>query len=178
MTVPPVVALAAFPRGAPSRLHALARAFHAGDPAAADEVAALAVAYLAGDGAHRETVVSSGGAIVAVAVPGHLAGRSNRPVEDLLGRLALEMPGLVTAPGALVRIAATPPAREVVGPRDPAGEALTLRWHEDRLPARAGRVLLVDDVVWTGATLEAALRAAPALLRVRIVPLALFRAED
>jgi hypothetical protein len=177
VTVPEVVALATFPRGAPSRLHDLAHAFHAGDPAASDEVAALVAAYLAGDGGRRLPPVAWSERVAAVAVPGHLAGSVNRPVERLLARLGLEVPTLVAWPGALDRIADAPEARDGGRPRDPAAEAATLRWHMDRLDGAVGGILLVDDVVRTGATFEAAMLAAPAGLRERIAPLAVFRAS-
>jgi hypothetical protein len=177
VTGPEVIVLAVFARDEPSTLHDLARAFHAGDPAAAGEVAALVATYLAGDGAHRIAAVSPGDAVVAVAVPGHRAGTANRPVEALLRAISGEVPGLAVAPGVLARVADAPEARRGDGVRDPAAEALTLRWHRDRLGPATGQILLVDDVVRTGATFEAALRAAPAGLRRRIVPLALFRAR-
>ena len=178
MSVPEVAALATFPRGSPSRLHDLARAFHEGDPAASDEVAALVAAYLAGHGGRRLPAAASSERVAAVAVPGHLAGSVNRPVERLLERLGLEVATLVAWPGALVRIAEAPEARDGDGPRDPAAEAATLRWHVDRLDGAVGGILLVDDVVRTGATFEAAMLAAPAGLRERIVPLAVFRASE
>jgi predicted amidophosphoribosyltransferase len=51
----------------------------------------------------------------------------------------------------------------------------TLRWHAELLPP-AGDLVLLDDVVRTGATLTAAVLAAPASLGARILPLAVFRA--
>jgi predicted nucleotidyltransferase len=166
-----IVACGSFLRTGVSRLHDLAAAFRIGDPGAFDMVLDLVREALAGEAGR---VLGSRTAVVAL--PVHLAGARNRPCERLIGVLAAEFPGLLPAPGALVRIGDAPEARGAVA-RDPAAEAATLRWDEAMLPFEADRVLLLDDVVRTGFTFEAAALAAPPAIRARLAGLAVFRAE-
>ena len=175
VTEPPlldVVACASFPRQGVSRLHDVAAAFRIGDPGAFEVALALVRESLAGEAGRV-----LGPRTAVVAVPVHLAGARNGPCEHLIAMLAGELPALVPAPGALVRIADAPAARGTVA-RDPAAEAATLRWDAALVPADAGRVLLVDDVVRTGSTFDAAVLAAPPSIRDRLAGLAVFRAVD
>jgi len=166
-----IVACASFRRTGVSRLHAEAASFRVGDPGAFDVVLELVREALAG-----EVGRVLGVRTVAVAVPPHIAGARNVPCERLIEALAADLPGFRPAAGALVRIADAPEARDAAT-RDPAAEAATLRWDEDAIPADADRILLLDDVVRSGATFEAAVLAAPPAVRSRLAALALFRAE-
>jgi hypothetical protein len=167
-----IAACASFPRTGVSRLHDVAAAFRIGDPGAFEVVLDLARQALAGEAARV-----LGTRTVAVAVPVHLAGGRNSHCERLIAQLAEELPGLMPAPGALIRIFDAPEARGAVA-RDPAAEAATLRWDAALIPANADRILLVDDVVRTGSTFEAAVLAAPPEIRSLLAALAVFRAED
>ncbi len=55
-------------------------------------------------------------------------------------------------------------------------EVATLRWAPDLVPAGTRRILFVDDVAASGATLEAAIGALPASHVLNVVALAIFRA--
>ncbi len=174
-----IVACASFPRDGVSRLHDEAAAFRIGDPGAFEVALDIARAALAGEAGRV-----LGTQTVAVAIPVHLAGVRNRPCERLIEALAaemsglvVEMPGLVAGTRALVRAADAPEARGAAT-RDPAAEAATLRWDATLIPDDADRILLVDDVVRTGSTFEAAALAAPPEIRSRLAALAIFRAED
>ncbi len=173
-----IAACASFPRDGVSRLHDQAAAFRIGDPEAFEVALDIARAALAGEAGRV-----LGTRTVAVAIPVHLAGARNRPCERLIEALAAEtsglaseMPGLVVGTGALVRIADAPAARDAAT-RDPAAEASTLRWDATLIPDDADRILLVDDVVRTGSTFEAAALAAAPEIRSRLAALAIFRAE-
>lgn len=165
---PRVVAGAGFPRGEPSALHDLARALRAGD---ADALEAVAAVVLAGLARQAPALLAATG-VTVVPMAGHLPGEPSGASRRLAERLALDLPGWVAGAGP-ARIAVAPSAIDG-GPRAPATEAATLRWPG---VAGAGPVVLVDDVVRSGATLEAAWLAAPAGLRARLVLLAAFRAE-
>jgi hypothetical protein len=166
----PIRACASFPLDAQSDLHDLARAFHGGDEAAID-----AVARLVAD-AVRAGVVGPPGEVPAavVVVPGHLPGSRNEPTLALARRLVAALGWPEPANGVLVRIVPAPAARSATE-RTAAEEAATLRWHADPLPV-AGDVVLLDDVVRTGATLTAAVLAAPPWLRGHLLPVAVFQA--
>jgi hypothetical protein len=166
-----VVSCARFTRDLPSAEHDLARAFRTGDPAALAVVLALVRETLAREGARLVTPGT-----LAIAVPGHAAGSVNAPCEALIAALATELPGLVPGPGVLVRVADAPEGK-TGPPRDAGSEAATLRWRDDLVPPGIARVLLVDDVVRSGASFEAAVAALPARLAASAVALAVFRAE-
>ena len=163
-----VIAGAAFRRGEPSELHDLARAARSGDSAALEAMAAV---LLAGVAREAPDLLAAEG-VTVVPMAGHLAGTASGPAEGLARGLCIARPGWLEAPGP--ERLADAPAASVAGERDPAQEAATLRW-----PGVRGRgpVLLVDDVVRTGASLEAARLAAPARLRERLVAAVAFRAE-
>jgi len=165
-----IVTCVSFPRDRPSPEHDLVRAFRAGDPEAFERVVGMAGIALARHGARL-----LGPGTIAVTVPGHRAGSRNAACESLVARLATEWPELLSAPGVLSRLRDAPEAKAAPG-RDLQLEVETLRWSPDLVPAGARRVLLVDDVVATGATLEAAICALPALLALNAAVLAIFRA--
>jgi hypothetical protein len=164
-----VIACASFHRDGRSELHDLARALRASDETALDAVVAIALAGLARDA--PDVAASTDAMLVPMA--GHLAGTVSGPAMRLTHRLCADHPGWAAASGP-ERVADAPAAIDA-GPRGPAAEAATLRW-----PAvtGTGAVLLVDDVVHTGASLDAAWLAAPPGLRERLVALVAFRAED
>ena len=166
-----VATCASFARDEVSRLHDQAAAFRTGDPAAFETALEIVRDALAGEAGRV-----LGTRTVGVAIPVHLAGARNRPCERLIEALAAEVPGFVAGTGALVRVADAPEARGAAT-RDPAAEAATLRWDDALVPAGADRILLVDDVVRTGSTFEAAALAAPPEIRSRLAALAVFRAE-
>ena len=104
---------------------------------------------------------------------GHLSGAVSGSAQRLVDRLCAAGPGWEAGEGP-ERTADAPRALDA-GPRDRTAEAATLRW--PAVPG-TGPVLLVDDVVHTGASLEAAWLAAPPPLRDRLVALVAFRAVD
>jgi hypothetical protein len=168
--IPETVTCIPFLRDAPGPRHDLLRAFRAGDPGAFAEVHAqvrLAVAPLAAR--------LFGPGTIAVAVPGHRSGSVNAPCESLIRALAAEFSTLLPGPGVLMRIRDAPEAKAGER-RDPAAEAATLSWEARLVPARVRRVLLVDDVVRSGATLWAARAAVPTGLASGTVALAVFHA--
>jgi hypothetical protein len=169
-----VLACAAFPRDDDGPLHALVRSFRDGDPDAFEAVLAIVVAALGAPGGVLGA--EAAGPVAVVVVPGHLAATGNPPCERLVEALAARFPVVRPAPGVLVRVADAPMGR-LGGDRDPGAEAATLVWRPRLLPP-ARTVLLLDDVVRSGATLEAALRSAPPDVASRLVLGAVFRAED
>lgn len=165
-----IVTCASFPRDRPSLEHDLVRAFRSGDPDAFERVVAMVRIVLAGNGARL-----LGRGTIAVAVPGHRAGSRNAACESLVDRLAAEWLDLVPAPGVLSRLRDAPEAKAGPG-RHLELEVATLRWAPDLVPAGTRRILFVDDVVASGATLEAAIGALPASHVLNVVALAIFRA--
>ena len=164
-----VIACASFRRDGPSELHDLARALRASDEKALDAVVAILLAGLAREA--PELASATGVALVPMA--GHHAATVSGPAMRLVDRLCADHPGWLAALGP-ERIADGPRAFDA-GRRDPAAEAATIRW---RAVAGSGPVLLVDDVVHSGASLDAAWFAAPEHLRGRLLGLVAFRAED
>ena len=168
MTGPRVIACSVFPRDVGSPRHDLVRAFRAGD-----EPAFAAVAALVSDGLAREAPeLDRDAGVVAVPMPGHRTATGSAPLERLAALLASDHPGWSAMPGALNRVENAPEGK-AGGPRDPAAEAATLRW--SKVPGK-GPVLLLDDVMRSGATLDAAALAAPPAIRARLVALVAFRA--
>jgi len=163
-----VIACATFRRGGPSELHDLARAMRDAEATALDAVVAVVHAGLAREA--PELAASTDAILVPMA--GHLAGTVSGSAQRLVGRLSADHPAW-TASIRPERMADAPRAVDA-GPRDPAAEAATLLWRD--IPG-VGPVLLVDDVVHTGASLDAAWLAAPPALRERLVALVAFRAE-
>ena len=167
-----IVVCVSFVRDQPSRAHELVRAWRSGDPVAAAEVLCLAGATLERDASH---LVAPG--TLAVAVPGHRAREANAPCEGLIAALTGRFPGLVAARGVLVRVADAPEGK--TGPvRDASAEVTTLHWNAPLVPPDVERVLLVDDVVRTGASLRAALGVIPAALAPASAALAVFCAVE
>jgi hypothetical protein len=164
-----IVTCVTFRRDRRSADHDVLRAFRAGDADAFGWVLNRVLTTLA-ERPHR----LRGPKVMAVAVPGHRIGDRNVPCTTLIEALAGPLGLLPADPGVLVRIADGPEAK-TMGPRDPDREAGLLAWDESRVPAGIRRVLLVDDVVASGATLEAAFRAVPARLRSATRALAVFR---
>ena len=163
-----VIACASFRRDGPSELHDLARALRGGDEAALDAVVAI---VLAGAAREAPNLLAAPDAIL-IPMAGHLTGTVSGSAQRLVDRLCAAGPGWAPAQGP-ERIADAPRALDA-GVRDPA-EAATLHWPD--VPGK-GPVLLIDDVVHTGASLEAVWLAAPAGIRDRLVAVVAFRAED
>lgn len=163
-----IVACAAFPRAGASPIHDLVRAFRAGDEAAFEKVLALVRAGLA-----REAPdVASADDVVLAVIPGHRAGSAPGPMARLAAAIADDRPGWRVEAGLVARVADAPEGKNAPA-RDAGAEAATLHWGP--VPG-GGPVLLLDDVVRTGASLEAARLAAPPRVRQRIVGLVAFRA--
>lgn len=163
-----VIACERFLRTGRSQLHDLARAARGGDPAALDAVAAIMSA-----GAAREApALGSAIGVTVVPMAGHHAGSFSGPAPELARRLCAAQPAWRAAVGP-ERLADAPHALHTDA-RDPAAEAATIGWRD--VPGD-GPILLVDDVVRTGASLAAAWLAAPPGIRERLVALVAFRAE-
>lgn len=164
-----VIACASFRRDGPSALHDTARGLREGDRAALVEVTAIMLAGLV-----REAPdLAAATRVTLVPMVGHRAGTASGPADRLAVALRNAHPGWSTIVG-LERLTDAPRARDA-GVREPAAEAATIRW---RTIPGTGPLLLVDDVVHTGASLEAAWLAAPEDVRARLVALAALRALD
>ena len=164
-----VIACGSFHRTGRSELHDLAQAARRGDPAALDAVAAILSAGVAREAPALRAATD----VTVVPMAGHRAGSVSGPAQELALRLCAAHPGWKAAVGP-ERLADAPHALDADA-RDPVAEATTVAWRD--VPGD-GPVLLVDDVVRTGASLEAAWLAAPSRIRERLVALAAFRAED
>ena len=107
---------------------------------------------------------------VVVPVPRHLPGPAHPLLTTVSGEIAA-VRGWNEADDALRRIGHAPEAK-AGGIRDPQIEAATLEW---RVPPHEGVIVLIDDVVRTGATLRAcavAIRAAGDLRTVVAIAVA------
>jgi hypothetical protein len=164
-----VIACAAFPREGSSPGHDLVRAFRAGDAAAFVAVRSLLVAGLEREAPDLWVEPRA----IVVSMPGHLADSRSPALDRLATALADGQAGWQAGGGVLERVADGPAAKDG-RPRDPAAEAATLRWGP--VPG-TGAVVLLDDVVHTGASLEAARLAAPPEIRERLAAVVAFRAE-
>jgi hypothetical protein len=164
-----VIVGASFPRHGESALHDLAMAVRGGDPGAIAPVASILAA-----GLERE-IPEAGDldGVTLVPMASHLAGTASGPAVELAEVLRHRHASWGLAP-SIERLADVPRAMDA-RERDAAAEAATLRWTD--VPGE-GLVLLIDDVVHSGATLEAAWLAAPPEVRARLVALVAFRAED
>lgn len=140
--VPVRILLGSFAIGAADELHDLVRAAHGGNPEAVSAVVERVRP------AARVVWPHVPQALV-VPVPGHLPG----PVHPLLQAVAAE---IATVRGwhqaNVLRRRSPGPEAKAGGDRDPEAEAATL---EVRLPTSRGAIVLVDDVVRTGASLRA-----------------------
>lgn len=170
--IPETLACIPFLRDVPSPRHELVRRFRAGDPGAVAQVLAQVRRAVA---PHAARMFAPG--TIGVAVPGHRAGSVNAPCELLIRALAAEFPDLIPGPGVLVRVRDAPEAK-AGQVRDPVAEARTLSWEAHLVPAGVRRVLLVDDVLRSGATLDAARAAVPSGLAASTVALAVFHATS
>lgn len=144
--VPTTIALGAFAAGEGSPLHALIRRFRAGDEAAyrvAFDAAARALV-------DRADQLPAGSLLVAV--PSHSPDDTHRPLDRLVADLAAHTDRTVAGPRWLRRVREVPEAKLVW--TDPARLAGSLRWDAPR-PSRS--IVLVDDVIRSGATIEACL---------------------
>jgi hypothetical protein len=166
-----VIACDHFQRDRESAGHDLVRRFRAGDAEAFETVLTLVRDGVARDAA---TIASASDDVVVVPMPGHRAGDGASTVlQRLAESLAAGRPGWRAGAGTLRRVADAPEGKQG-GPRDAVAEAATLRWTD--VPSGV-RLVLLDDVVRSGASLEAARLAASPEVRGRLVALAVFRAE-
>ncbi|HEY4754397.1 MAG TPA: hypothetical protein VIH37_14030 [Candidatus Limnocylindrales bacterium] len=166
-----VVACGHFRRDVVSPGHDLMRRFRAGDDDAFEAVLALVRDGLTRVGA---AMASPDDEVLVVPMPGHRAGDdATTALQRLAEVLVAGRPGWRAGTRCLRRVADAPEGKQG-GPRDAASEAGTLRWSD---VLDGARVLLLDDVVRTGASLEAARLAAPPDLRARLIALVAFRAE-
>jgi hypothetical protein len=164
-----IIACTTFARSGPSELHDLARAFRHGDPDAVERVTVQTIA-----GLRREAPgLAATTDVTVVPMAGHVAGTGSGSADRLAVALAEAHPGWTTT-AAIERVADAPRAMDATA-RVPAAEAATLRWSSVH---GTGPILLVDDVVHTGASLEAAWLAAPPELRGRLIAIVAFRAQD
>jgi hypothetical protein len=144
------VALGSFDRRDPvdgAGLHALVRRFRDGDPNAATVAVRGVIDLLA-----REPELRSP-AVAAIAVPAH-DGQAGDALVALVTRVATDAGWHVPGSYALVRQTAVPEAKRRP-PRDPAADLASLRWYGEAVPGDVTTILLVDDVLASGATLSA-----------------------
>ena len=131
-------------------VHLLIRRFRAGDPGAADAVVEAGRISIRRDAALR------GPHLAAVVVPGH-DGALHPGLLALVTALA-PAEGWTVAADVLTRRTPVTEAKRRP-PRDPGVEAASLDARPNALPASIETILLVDDVLASGATLEACVAA-------------------
>jgi Phosphoribosyl transferase domain len=163
----PPVLLGSFAVAGEDPLHALIRAARGGDPRAVSEV----IDRTRGAAPSCWPRVTDA---VVVPVPGHVPGAA-APLLLAVARELADARGWTCADDALRRRHPAPEAKSAP-PREPGAEAGTLEW---RSPPRGRTVVLVDDVVRTGATLAACVAAIRAALDDReVVAVVLAAATD
>ena len=140
------ILLGSFPIGDPGGLHRSIREARRGDPGALD--ALLDDVRRAAREAWPD--VSDG---LVVPVPGHLAGGATALVRSIAVAIA-DTRGWQLAPDGLVRVHDVAEAKSA-GLRMES-ESTSLEWHGDE---RGDVVVLVDDVMRSGATIQACLAA-------------------
>ncbi len=165
-----VIVGATFRRSGASGLHDLARALRSGSPSALEDVGVILRAGLR----RAAPDIAAAASVVVVPMAGHRAGSLSGAAGLLAEQVLVEHPQWTVA-HALERVSDVAPATAADGPRDALLEAGTLRWRD--VPGE-DLILLVDDVVHTGASVEAARLAASSALRARLAVLVAFRAED
>ena len=144
-----IVTLRVFDRLDPSHnteLHGLIRRFRSGGAAAFAHVLAAARPAIENDAdlAARRLLV--------MPVPGHEPGAASPVLSRLTMELARGIAWIVPTPPPLCRVAVVAAAKDR-GVRALDQELASLRWAEEGLPS--GMVLLIDDVIASGATLRA-----------------------
>ena len=164
--VPTRIVLGSFSVESRVGLHEVVRAARAGDPEAVADI--LDRVRRAAPAIWPEVT-----AAIVVPVPGHLPGPPH-PWLVAVSEAIASARGWHLAFDALRRTSPAPEGKTGHS-RDPGSEAATLRWH---LPALGAMIVLVDDVIRTGATIGACAEA----LRVAgdertVVAIALARAE-
>ena len=146
--------LGSFGRRRPAEVdpvHALVRRFRAGDRAAVARVVAAALAVPEGDR------FLPGSSVAAVVVPGH-DGAIHAGLAELV-RVVGDAGRWTTADTSVLLRRTPAPEAKLGGSRDPTSEAASLAADPALLDPRIRTVLLVDDVLATGGTIEACVAA-------------------